>query len=220
MRLTKIHRILKFKQSDWMKRCIDFNTEKRKNGVNDFQKDFFKLMIKSVYRKTMENFRINVRLGSNEKDCLRYTSRPNYIAHKIFDKDYAAIHETKLTLILNNTVYAGFTVLELSKWMMYDFHYNFIQKNFDAKLLLTDTDSSAYEKKSENVYEEFFKWKDLFDFTNYSKDSKFYDNSNKKVIGKIKDEMGGIIIDEFIGLKSKMYSIKKLMIENQILLKE
>ena len=88
---------------------------------------------------------------------------------------------------------------------MYDFHYNFIQKNFDAKLLLTDTDSLAYEIKSENVYEEFFKWKDLFDFTNYSKDSKFYDNSNKKVIGKIKDEMGGIIIDEFIGLKSKMY---------------
>ena len=76
------------------------------------------------------------------------------------------------------------------------------------------------KKKSENVYEEFFKWKDLFDFTNYSKDSKFYDNSNKKVIGKIKDEMGGIIIDEFIGLKSKMYSIKKLMIENQIQLKE
>ena len=151
---------------------------------------------------------------------MRYTSRPTYIAHKIFDKDYAAIHETKLTLILNNTVYAGFTVLELSKWMMYDFHYNFIKKNFDAKLLLTDTDSLAYEIKSENVYEELFKWKDLFDLTNYSKDSKFYDDSNKNVIGKINDEMGGIIIDEFIGLKSKMYSIKKLMVENQILLKE
>ena len=93
---------------------------------------------------------------------------------------------------------------------MYEFHYNFIKNNFDAKLLLTDTDSLAYEIKSENVYEEFFKWKDLFDFTSYSKDSKFYDNSNKKVIGKIKDEMGGIIIDEFIGLKSKMYSIKKI----------
>ena len=76
--------------------------------------------------------------------------------------------------------------------------------------MFTDTDNLAYEIKSENVYDEFFKWKDLFDFSNYSKDSKFYDDSNKKVIGKMKDEMGGIIIDEFIGLKSKMYAIKKI----------
>ena len=76
--------------------------------------------------------------------------------------------------------------------------------------MFTDTDNLAYEIKSENVYDEFFKWKDLFDFSNYSKDSKFYDDSNKKVVGKMKDEMGGIIIDEFIGLKSKMYAIKKI----------
>ena len=92
---------------------------------------------------------------------------------------------------------------------MYDFYYNFMKKHFDAKLLFTDTDSLAYEIKSENFYEDFFKWKDLFDFSNYSKDSKFYDDDNKKVIGKMKDEYGGVIIDQFIGLKSKMYSIKK-----------
>ena len=94
--------------------------------------------------------------------------------------------------------------------MMHHFHYNFIKKNLHAELLFTDADSLAYEIKSENVYDEFFKWKDLFDFSNYSKDSKFYDDSNEKVIGKMKDEMGGIIIDEFIGLKSKMYAIKKI----------
>ena len=71
------------------------------------------------------------------------------------------------------------------------------------------THSLTYEIKSENVYEEFFKWKDLFDFSNYSKDSKFYDDANKKVIGKMKDEYGGVITDEFVGLKSKLYSIKK-----------
>ena len=80
----------------------------------------------------------------------------------------------------------------------------------DAKLLFSDTDSLAYEIKSENVYEEFFKWKDLFDFSNYSKDSKFFDDANKKVIGKMKDDYGGVIIDQFIGLKAKMYSIKKI----------
>ena len=222
MRLTKIHRILKFKQSDWMKRYIDFNTEKRKNADNDFEKDFFKLMINSVYGKTMENLRkrINVRLVSNEKDFLKYTCRPTYVTHKIFDKDYAAIHETKLVLILNKPVYVGFTVLELSKWMMYDFHSNFIKKDFDAELLFTDTDSLAYETRSENIYDKFFKRKYLFDFRNYSKDLKFYDDSNKKVIGKMKVKMGVIIIDKFIGLKSKMYAIKKLMVENQILQKE
>ena len=85
--------------------------------------------------------RINVRLVNNEKDFLKYTSRPTHISHKIFDKKYAAIHEIKSVLTLNKPIYVGFTVLEFSKWLMYDFHYNFIQKNFDAELLCTDTDS-------------------------------------------------------------------------------
>ena len=216
MKLTKIHRALQFKQSDWMKRYIDFNTKKRKNAVNDFEKDFFRLMINSIYGKTIENLRkrINVRLVNNAKDFLKYTSRPTYVTHKPFDKDYPAIHEIKSVLVLNKPIYVGFTVLDLSKWMMYDFQYNVIKKNFDAELLFTDTASLAYEIKSENVYEEFYKGKDLFDFSNHSKDSKFYDDTNKKVIGKMRDEYGGAIIDGFIGLKSKMYSIKKYIVVN------
>ena len=93
---------------------------------------------------------------------------------------------------------------------MYDFDYIFIKENFNAKLLFTDTDSLPYETKSENIYKDFYKWKNLFDFSNYSKDSTFYDDTNKKVICKMKDENGGAIIDQFIGLKSKMYSIKKI----------
>ena len=77
-------------------------------------------------------------------------------------------------------------------------------------MLSTDTDSLTYEIKSENVYEEFFEHKHLFDFSNYPKDSKFFDETNKKVIGKMKDEFGGVIVDELVGLKSKMYSIKKI----------
>ena len=107
--------------------------------------------------------------------------------------------------MLNKPIYIGFTVLELSKWLMYDFHYNFIKKKFDAELLFTDTDSLTYEIKSENFYEEFFKYKHLFDFSNYPKDSNFFDETNKKVIGKIKSE--GKIIGEFVGLKPKMYSM-------------
>ena len=112
MKLIKIHRILKFKQSNWMKKYIDFNTEERKNAANNFEKDFFKLMINSVYGKTMENLRkrINVRLVNNEKDFLKYTSRPTYVTHKLFDKDYAAIHEIKPVLMLK-PIYVGYTVL-------------------------------------------------------------------------------------------------------------
>ena len=153
IKLTKIHKVLKFKQSDWMKIYIDFNIEKRKNASNSFEKNFFKLMINSVYGKTMENLRkrISVRLVNNEKDFLKYTSRPTQITDKIFSKNYAAIHEIKPVLTLNKPIYVGFTVLELSKWLMYDFHYNFIKKHFDAELLFTDTDSLTYETKSEDV---------------------------------------------------------------------
>ena len=127
-------------------------------ATNDFEKDFFKLMINSVYGKTMKNLRkrINVRSVNNKKDFLKYTSKPTYVTHKLFNKDFAAIHEIKPVLILNKPIYVGFTVLDLSKCLMYDFHYNFIKKNFSAKLLFTDTDSLTYEIKSENVYKEFY----------------------------------------------------------------
>ena len=92
---------------------------------------------------------------------------------------------------------------------MYDFHYNFIKKN-DAELFLSDTDSFTYELKSENVYEELFKHMHLFDFNKYPKDSKLFDPTNKKVIDKMKDASEGKIIDEFVGLKSKMHSMKNI----------
>ena len=116
MKITKIHRVLKFKQSDWMKKYINFNTEKDLNATNSFEKYFFKLMINSVFGKTMESLqkRINVRLVNNEKDFSKYTSRSTHIAHKIFDKNYAAIHEIKPVLMLHKPIYVGFTFLELS----------------------------------------------------------------------------------------------------------
>ena len=108
-------------------------------------------MINSAYRKTMENLWkiINVRLVNKVEAFLKYTSKPPYITHKVFGKDYAAIYDTKPVLILNKPTYVGFTVLDLSKWKMYDLHF---WKKFDGELLFTDTDSPTYEIKSENVY--------------------------------------------------------------------
>ena len=123
------------------------------------KKTFFKLMINSVYGKTIENLRkrINVRFVNNKKYFLKYTSRPTYVSHKLFNKNFVAIHEIKQVLLLNKPIYVGFTVLDLSKQLMYYFHYNFIKKNFNAQLLFTDTDSLTYKIKSENVYKEFYK---------------------------------------------------------------
>ena len=147
---------------------------------------------------------------NDEVGYLKYTSKPAYITHKIFGKNYAAIHETAPVLKLNKPIYVGFTVLELSKWLMYDFHYNFIKKYFNPELLFTDTDSLTYEVKSDDIYEELFKHKHLFNFSKFPRDSKFSDETNKKIVGKIKDESEGKINDEFVGLKSKMYSVKNI----------
>ena len=124
MKLTKIHKILRFKQSDWMKIYINFNTEKRKNVTNKLEKTFFKLIISSVYGKTMENLRrrISVTIVNNEKDFLKHVSKLTYVSRKIFSKNYVAIHEIKPVLKLKKPIYVGFTVLESSQWLMYNFH--------------------------------------------------------------------------------------------------
>ena len=126
---------------------------------------------------------------------------------KIFSKHFVAVHRIKPVLTFNKPIYVGFSILELSKLLMYEFHYKYIKNTFNAKLLFTDTDSLVYEIKTEDVYEDFYLDKDLFDFSDYPLHSKFFDPINKKVIGKMKDEFKGKIINEFVGLKSKMYSL-------------
>ena len=196
-----------------MKQYIDFNTEKRKDAKNAFEKDFFKLMNNSVYGKTMENLRkrVDVRLITDEKKLLKMASKPTYVSSKIFNKDLVAVHKIKEILTLNRPAYVGMCILDLSKTLMYDFHYNYIKKKYGdkAKLLFTDTDSLTYEIETEDVYQDFFNDRDKFDFSEYDKSSKYFDETNKKVIGKFKDEASGIPITEFIGLRSKMYSYIK-----------
>ena len=219
MKVVKISKVLKFKQSDWLKKFVMFNIEKRMCVVNRFEKDFFKLMVNSVYGKTMENLRkkVSVKLVNKEKDYVKYVSRPTFVSQKILDKNLVAIHKVKLVLLLNKPIYVGFCVLDVSKLLMYDWHYNYFVKTFDCSLCFTDTDSLVYEIRGvDDVYEKVYKDKDLFDFSDYSKESKFYDNSKKKVIGKMKDEMSGKVISEFVGLKSKMYSLVTVDDEEKI----
>ena len=213
MKLKKVHRVLEFNQSPWLKEYIDFNTSKRTNAKNSFEKDFFKLMNNSVFGKTMENLRkrVDVKLVTDEKKLLKWVSRPTYVSSKIFNEDLVAVHKIKETLTLNRPAYVGMCVLDLSKTLMYDFRYNYIKDKYGdkAKLLFTDTDSLMYEIEIEDVYKDLFVDKDKFDNSDYPEDSPFYFGDNKKVIGKFKDEAAGVPITEFVGLKSKMYSYIK-----------
>ena len=139
----------------------------------------------------MENLRkkISVKLVKNAKDYVKCVSRPSFVSQKIFSKKFVAINKIKPVLTLNKPIYVGFSILDLSKLLIYEFHYKDIKSNFDTKLLFTDTDSLVCEIKTEDVYEGFYQNKNLFDFIDYPLDSKFFDLTNKKVIGKIKDEL-------------------------------
>ena len=146
---------MKFKQKDWMKRYIDFNTQKRKEATNEANKNHFKLLNNVVYGKTMENMRKRIKRGimKNRDDFVKYESRPICVNWIVFENRFlAAIQEKKILLTLNKPIYVGFTVLELSKWEMYNFHYNFLIKKFNTKLLFTDTDSLCYEIYKKKPY--------------------------------------------------------------------
>ena len=167
----------------------------------------------SVFGKTMENLRnrVDVRLVTDEKKLDKLISKPTYVSGKIFNENLMVVHKIKEALTLNRLAYVGMCILDLSKMLMYDFHYNYIRKKFGdrAKLLFTDTDSLTYEIEAEDVYKDFWNDKDMFDNSDYPENSLYYCNANKKVIRKFKDEACGVLITEFVGLKSKMYSYIK-----------
>jgi hypothetical protein len=216
MKLTRVHRAVTFKQSCWLKDYIDFNTKMRSTSKNAFEKNFFKLMNNSIYGKTMENLRkrVDVKLVSSEDDLLKLVASPCFQSHRIMNENLIVVKRLKEVLTLNKPCYVGMSILDLSKTLMYDFHYNTIKKEYGdkAKLLFTDTDSLMYELKTDDVYEDFKRIgdeKDCWDNSDYPKDSPYHSTHNKKVIGKFKDEASGVPITEFVGLRSKMYSYVK-----------
>ena len=210
-KLTKIHRVLVFQQSPWLKTYIEFNTDKRKHAANDFEKDFYKLMNNSVFGKTMENLRkrVNVKLVNNKTKLSKLIASPSFDYFRIFSEDLAAVNMKKTKLYLNRPIYVGFSILDLSKVLMYQFHYEYMKPKYgcNAKLLFTVTDSLCYEIKTDGIYQDMLQDIDLFDTSEYAQDHPLHSLTNKKVLGKMKDETHGIPIQEFIGLRPKMYSI-------------
>ena len=215
MKLKKIHRGIKFIESDFLKPYIDKNTNLRTQAKNNFEKDFFKLMNNSVFGKTMENIRnrVNVKLVNTGEQFKKLTAKPNYESRKIFNENLVSVHMKKTSLTMNKPVYLGMTILDLSKIVMFDFHYKYIKPKYGskAKLLFTDTDSFLYEIQTEDFYKDISgDVKDRFDTSDYPEGhpSGIPTGVNKKVLGMFKDEAAGKIIKEFVGLRAKLYSYK------------
>ena len=213
LKLKKIHRGIKFIESEWMKPYIEMNTNLRTKAKNNFEKDFFKLMNNSVFGKTMENIRnrVNVKLVNTEERLKKLSAKPNYKSCKIFNENLISVHMKKTSLTMNKPVYLGMCILDLSKTIMYDFHYNYIKPKYGAKakLLFTDTDSFLYEIETEDFYKDISgDVKDRFDTSDYKEDhpSGIPTGINKKVLGMFKDEAVGKNIKEFVGLRAKLYS--------------
>ena len=213
LKLKKIHRGIKFIESEWMKPYIEMNTNLRTKAKNNFEKDFFKLMNNSVFGKTMENIRnrVNVKLVNTEERLKKLSAKPNYKSCKIFNENLISVHMKKTSLTMNKPVYLGMCILDLSKTIMYDFHYNYIKPKYGAKakLLFTDTDSFLYEIETEDFYKDISKdVKDRFDTSDYPENhpSGIPTGINKKVLGMFKDEAAGKRIKEFVGLRAKLYS--------------
>lgn len=216
--LKKIHRVLKFKQSPWLKPYVDLITNYRKLATSSYKKDQFKLLINACFGKALENIRKrrNVKLVNKWEG--RYGAKnliasPNFHNRSIFDENLMAIELKKTELIFNKPIYVGMAVLDISKVCIYDFHYNYIIPKFSenrAKILYMDTDSFFYEIICDDVYKEVFKCDiHMFDTSDYPTNNVWdIPQRNKKVLGLMKDEVCGKIITHFVGLRSKMYTYK------------
>lgn len=151
LKLIRIHRVLHFTQSPWLKKYIDLNTNLRQKAISAFEKDFFKLMNNAVYGKTMENVdkRVDIKLLTHwedlnhKKGANTFIAKPNFKNISIFHENLVAIQMQRLRVVYNKPIYIGFSVLELSKTLMYDFYYNFLQTTYQDRINLCymDTDS-------------------------------------------------------------------------------
>ena len=155
--LERIHRAIEFKQSAWMKEYIDFNTKLRTAATNDFEKDFYKLMNNAVFRKTMENIRKhrNIKLVANREAYLKAVMKPNFKSGTLFGSNLMGCEMGKIKVVMNKPVYLGQAILDLSKIVMYEFHYDYMKRKYDddkLTLCYMDTDSLIYSIETKDFY--------------------------------------------------------------------
>ena len=202
LKLKKIHRVIEFNQEAWLKPYIDMNTELRKLSRNDFEKDLFKLMNNSVFGKTMENIRKHrdIKLVTTDKKRSKLVSEPNYHTINLISEDLSIIEMKKTKVKMNKPIYLTYLQTYLPDYMKPKYNDN-------VRLCYMDTDSFVMHIKTNDFYKDIASdVENRFDTSNYEVNRPLSTGKNKKVIGLMKDELGGKIITEFVTLRPKTYS--------------
>ena len=212
LKLKKIHRAIKFEQKEILKPYIEFNTEKRKNARNDFEKDIFKLLNNAVFGKTMEDKRkhLDFEIVSDERRFMKCVNNPSFKHSHIINENLVGVEKQKPKLKLDKPIFIGMSILDLSKQHMYKFYYDVMKPKYgeNIRIVYTDTDSFVFHTKTDDIYQDLKEINDETDFSGYDKNHQCYDATNKKVLGKFKDECEGKIMTGFIGLRPKCYAFK------------
>ena len=212
LKLKKVHRAIKFNQANVLKPFIEFNTEKRKQAKNDFEKDLFKLMNNSIFGKTMENVRnhLDYELVSSAERFQKCMNKPTYRNRHIISEDLVGVEKEFATVKLDKPLYMGLSILDFSKVHMHSFYYDVLKPKYqdNIEMVYTGTDSYVLHTQTEDIYKDFKEVSDYMDFSDYPQEHPNFDKSNKKVLGKFKDEIQGNIMTHFIGLKPKSYCYK------------
>ena len=211
LKLKQIHRVIEFNQKEWLKLYIDMNTELRKTTNNDFEKDLSKLIYNSVFGKTMENIRKHreIKLVTTDKKRSKLVSEPNYHTINLISEDLSITEIKKTKVKMNTPIYLGLSILEIRKILMYEFWYDYMKPkhNNNVKLCYMDTDCLIMVIKTNDFYKDLANdVENRFDTSNYEVSRPLPMGKNKKVIGLMKDELGGKIIMEFVTLRPKTYS--------------
>ncbi|XP_073999570.1 uncharacterized protein [Rhodnius prolixus] len=213
LRLVRVHRALRFRQSRWLSSYIDLNTQMRQQATNDFDKDFYKLMNNAVFGKFMEDVRkrTKIELVTDERRIRKLIAKPTFKDRTIYSETLTAVHLDFEQITMNKPIYVGMAILDLSKVRMYDFHYATMLTKYGPdklKLLYTDTDSLMYLVKTRDFYKDITTMMDEFDTSDYPDGHPCKSDRNKKVLGKFKDEASGEPVSEFVGLRAKMYAVR------------
>ncbi|XP_067216675.1 uncharacterized protein [Linepithema humile] len=216
LRIAKIHRVLQFAQSPWLRGYIELNTQFRTRATNDFEKNLYKLMNNAVFGKTMGNVRnhTDVRLVTQWEG--RYgaeamIAKPNFHSRSVFSENLIAVELRKLEVKFDKPIYVGMCILDISKTCLYEFHYEYMAPLYrdNCKIMYTDTDSLIYLLHCEDAYRDMERDISKFDTSDYSEDNVYgMPRANKKVPGLMKDENNGAIMTEFVGLRAKMYALR------------
>ncbi|XP_057308026.1 uncharacterized protein LOC130645918 [Hydractinia symbiolongicarpus] len=217
LELKKVHRLIQFNQKPWLRDYIDHNTRLRTAAKNEFEKDFYNLMNLSVFGKTMENLRNhhNIQLVTNEEKYTKLVMKPNFKGENYFSSHLMGVEIGKAEVSMNKPVYIGQAILDKSKVVMHEFHYDYMQPKYGRKLRICymDTDLFVYHIRTEDFYRDIAQDVETrFDTSAYSKDDgrPLPIGKNKKVVGPMKDELSGKIMTEFITLRPKLYAYKSL----------